>query len=145
MNMPYNALDVAKYIIEQCDIKGKAISNLKLQKIMYFVQAKFLIETGDPCFNGRIEAWDFGPVVPEVYRKYKIYGSSSIPYIDDGDKVEFENNDKVLIDSVIDECVRYSASALVSITHQHTPWKEAYRTHSRLISNDSIREYFLRS
>lgn len=39
-----------------------------------------------PCFKQVIEAWDFGPVVPEAYHKFKQHGSGDIPtmpsYID---------------------------------------------------------------
>ena len=75
----YNVLDVARYIIWYCKKKGYSISNLKLQKILYFVQAEFLVSVGSPCFAEEIEAWDFGPVVPEVYHEFKIFGSADIP------------------------------------------------------------------
>ena len=67
----YSAVDVARYIIWYCKRQGYSISNLKLQKILYFVQAEFLVNTGKPCFSEEIEAWDFGPVVPEVYHEFK--------------------------------------------------------------------------
>ena len=77
----YSALSVAHYIISYCDAHGNGISNLKLQKILYFVQAEFLVSTpgNRPCFKEQIEAWDFGPVVPIVYHLYKLFGSSVIP------------------------------------------------------------------
>ena len=65
--MNYNVLDISRYIINYSNVKDYGISNLKLQKILYFVQAYFLIETGSPCFKEKIEAWDFGPVVPKAY------------------------------------------------------------------------------
>ena len=77
--MIYDALTIAEYIIYFANLKKSPISNLKLQKILYFNQAEFLVMKGVPCFNDEIEAWDFGPVVPKVYRKYKIYGSGDIP------------------------------------------------------------------
>ena len=65
----YNALSVAHYIIDFYNRNNRGISNLKLQKVLYFVQAEFLVGTFDhrPCFSDPIEAWDFGPVVPSVY------------------------------------------------------------------------------
>lgn len=76
----YSAYDVAHYIIQKFNEMNKAISNLKLQKVLYFIQAEFLVDINKPCFFEEIEAWDFGPVVPTVYRKYKIYGSANIPF-----------------------------------------------------------------
>lgn len=74
----YSVVDISRYIIHYCKQQGYYISNLKLQKILYFVQAEFLVELHAPCFSEEIEAWDFGPVVPEVYHEYKHFGSSNI-------------------------------------------------------------------
>lgn len=134
---------IADYLIKRSNQLGKAMSNLKLQKILYFIQAEFLVTKGEACFSENIEAWDFGPVVPNVYHKYKIYGSSNIPYIDDNCVQIITDEDKKLIDGIFDECSKYSASTLVEITHQQSPWKEAYRPYcSMVISNKSIKEYF---
>lgn len=62
----YRAEDVAAYIINKQVDDGYPISNLKLQKILYFVQAEFLVSKDEPCFDDVIEAWDFGPVVESV-------------------------------------------------------------------------------
>jgi uncharacterized phage-associated protein len=138
-----SALDIARYVIWYCGRHGFAISNLKLQKMLYFIQAEFLVETGSPCFFEDIEAWDFGPVVPEVYREYKIFGSSDIPTFIVNRRVSLRSNEMDLINGMVDECSQYTASQLVEITHSQEPWRVAYnRGRNRVISNDSIREYF---
>lgn len=111
----YNALTVAKYIIKRCNDTNRIISNLKLQKLLYFVQAEFLVTTTHACFPEEIEAWDFGPVVPEVYHRYKAYGSASIPYMSNSKIKEISEDDKKLIDGIVDECSQYSAAALVEM------------------------------
>lgn len=138
----YSAVDVARYIIWYCKRQGYSISNLKLQKILYFVQAEFLVNTGKPCFSEEIEAWDFGPVVPIAYRKYKHFGSSDIPdAVSDNNVIADE--DKELIKTVIDKFADYSATDLVSLTHNQFPWIDAYIPHmNREITPDAIREYF---
>lgn len=145
----YRALSVARYIIEHCNEQGRGISNLKLQKILYFVQAEFLVSTPDntACFKDRIEAWDFGPVVPNVYHQYKLFGSSSIPeratISRDPYKEKILSRDQILIDSMVDDASSYTASQLVQITHNQSPWKDAYRRgFNNEISNDSIYVYF---
>lgn len=75
----YDALTVAEYVIKYSTLSGMPVSNLRLQKVLYFIQAEFMVSTNSECFNDRIEAWDLGPVVPTVYRKYKVFGASSIP------------------------------------------------------------------
>lgn len=144
MSKAYKALDVARYIIKRCNSRNQAISNLKLQKILYFVQAEFLVTKGIPCFDEAIEAWDFGPVVPEVYREYKIFGSTNIPVIgksSPSNKIKPE--DQSLINGIVDECAQYSASTLVEITHHQSPWLDAYVPGlNQCISKKSIQKYF---
>ena len=131
----YDVLDVCRYVINYSNDKEYGISNLKLQKILYFIQACFLTNTDSqtPCFHEKIEAWDFGPVVPEAYREYKQYGSSNIPTIvsfinfDEEDlwntrRVSYDGDiisqaDRILIDAVIDKFADYSATDLVTLTH----------------------------
>lgn len=157
----YNVLDICRYVINYSNQKGYGISNLKLQKILYFIQAYFLSYTDshDPCFSETIEAWDFGPVVPEAYHEYKQYGSGDIPMITsylefdsdniwDVTRIPYDDNiispaDKIIINSVIDKFADYSATDLVSLTHNQAPWKNAYIPRmNNLISNEAIREYF---
>lgn len=140
--MYYSALNVAEYIIQRCNDQGKLISNLKLQKILYFVQAEFLVAIGDVCFKDEIVAWDFGPVVPCVYHRYKVYGSASIPCLYDYDQYRISNADLQIMNGIIDECARLSASQLVDITHSQTPWQDAYRSFNKIITPESIRRYF---
>lgn len=75
--MAYKAMDIAKYIIDKCTTDRHPISNLQLQKILYYVQKAFL-ENGMLAFIDEIEAWQFGPVVPEVYYQYCGFGSLNI-------------------------------------------------------------------
>lgn len=139
-----SAIDVAKYIIWYCSEKGFAISNLKLQKILYFVQAEFLVFTDRPCFYEDIEAWDFGPVVPVVYRKYKVYGGSNIPTLFLGSIVRFEDNEEELINGIVDACSDYTASELVEITHRQSPWRDNYEPRkNNVIPSNEIRDYFV--
>lgn len=145
----YRALDVANYIIEYCHKENIKMSNLKLQKVLYFIQALFLVSTSGtkPCFEDDIEAWDFGPVIPAVYQNYKIHGSSNIP-IDPKDPRKgyygkIKLSDAKLIESMIQRTKSYSAARLVEITHNQAPWKNAYRPRmNRVISNESIYNYF---
>lgn len=156
--MSYNVLDVSRYIINYCNENYYLISNLKLQKILYFVQAFFLEAKNEECFREEIEAWDFGPVVPEAYREYRKYGGNNIPpieeYIDKSRGIwhavtkEFDVNiisesDRELINQMVNQCSSYSASELVEITHGQRPWINAYiKGFNNVISKEDISEYF---
>ena len=139
----YPADLVAKYIIFRCNKFNKTISNLKLQKILYFVQAEFLVAKNELCYPEQIEAWDFGPVIPAVYHRYKVYGSASIPFIGSELSFPFSGEDKSLMNGIIDECAKYSASSLVELTHRQAPWRDAYRPYcNAVITPVSIKRYF---
>lgn len=159
--MSYNVLDVCRYVINYSNEHDYGISNLKLQKVLYFIQAYFLTNKKDqiPCFDEKIEAWDFGPVVPEAYHEYKQYGSGDIPTVEsyilfdkddiwNFERVGFDDNiildeDKELIDKVIDKFSKYSATDLVSLTHKQSPWMDAYVPYqNNEITTEAIREYF---
>lgn len=156
--MSYNVLDVSRYIINYSNAKDYGISNLKLQKILYFVQAYFLIQTGFPCFKEKIEAWDFGPVIPVAYRAFKGFASTDIPTINsyiaydkhkiwETERIEFnegciDNKDKVLIDKVVDKFSEYSATDLVKLTQHQKPWIDAINSERAEITKESILEYF---
>lgn len=142
-----NAIAVSRYVIQYCKAHNYSISNLKLQKILYFIQAEFLVSLGRPCFPEEIHAWDFGPVVPEVYREYKMFGASEIPRFLVTPQLNFTKKEKKLIDDMIDASAKYSANTLVEITHSQDPWKNAYykKGQNSVISNKSIKKFFMES
>lgn len=140
------ALDVARYTIFRSNLTGHSITNLKLQKLLYFVQAFFLSRLDEACFHERIEAWALGPVVPVVYHQFKFAGSQNIPASILTDTTFFENlgaENRAHIDTVIDLFADRTAQELVRITHNQTPWIDAYEPYANnLISIDAIRAYF---
>lgn len=152
--MTYDVLDISKYIIVRGYELGDFISNLKLQKLLYFVQAEFMVEKGCPCFYSKIEAWAFGPVVPDVYDKYKMFGSGSVPIvIEPKDDLDYKiikdlilEEDKQIIDKVINLFLPYSAASLTDLTLNQKPWIDAYVcNHLKIgeITNEALKDYFL--
>lgn len=140
----YTALDVAKYVIWYCAKQGYSVSNLKLQKMLYFIQADFLVNRSSRCFADKIEAWGLGPVVSSVYEEYKKYGSAEIPSTScETAPVKIRRTDQSRIKKIVDECSRYTASALVEITHKQEPWRRVYKKYeNNEITVESIRAYF---
>ena len=108
------------------------------------MQAQFLITTGKPAFPEEIEAWDFGPVVPEAYQYFKMWGSSELPAIlARNAKAKIYIRDQEIMDEILEECAQYSASFLVDITHNQDPWYDAYEKYcNNVITKESIKEYF---
>ena len=75
----YTAMEIAVHVINYVKGQNGHISNLKLQKILYYIQAAFLCERGEVCFDEKILCWRHGPVVQSVYNKFSIYGGEEIP------------------------------------------------------------------
>ena len=143
----YTSYNVAKYLIYLAskefvgdNEEREGITNLKLQKILYFVQAYYLAKLNKPLFSDNLEAWEYGPVVPSVYRKYK--SKKSNPIICEEDKSSLSAEDKRVVKKVWNSFGGYSASRLVDIVHAHTPWKEANESVNKVISQKSIKEYY---
>lgn len=76
------AMDLADYIILKADELKEPVSNLMLQKVMYFLNVMYLISNNDKemplVSDSNFERWDYGPVIKDVYNEYSSYGSSKI-------------------------------------------------------------------
>lgn len=134
----YKAIQVAECIINYANEINSPMSNLKLQKILYYVQATSLVKTGKKCFEDPITAWGFGPVVIDVYHKFKIYGRDPIPtqppskeMVFDAATVKIKYVARKSIDQKMLEIIKGVVSAyknidnpfkLVQKTHQEQPW-----------------------
>lgn len=135
-------MEAARHVVQGCHRLGKPCSNLKMQKVLYFMQAEFLVAAGRPCFSGRIVAYDWGPVVPGVYMAYRAYGAADMPLPETAGCL-FSGKDRELADGVIAECAGWSAAALEELTQRQPPWREAYgRGWGSVISPHSIRDFF---
>jgi uncharacterized phage-associated protein len=140
----HSCFDVAKYFLAQSsEDAGDLISNLKLQKLVYYAQGFSLALNRRPLFNEQIEAWLHGPVVPDLYHVYKAFGSGHIPHPEEFDLDTFTAEERELLDEVYEFYGQYSAWRLRQLTHDETPWRESYREGSnQVISQDSMTRFF---
>ena len=139
----YTALEVAKYTINKCIELGRPISNLQLQKILYYIQGEYMKKNhGEVLFNECIEAWQYGPVVPDVYYEYNIYSASRI--IDKQEEIEIAEYNKAIIDEVIVNKSLLRASRLVHDTHKESPWIIAYKRYNgSTITIQEMKDFFM--
>ena len=141
----YTALNIAKYIINKCIEIGRPISNLQLQKILYYVQGAYIENTnGDLLFGDDIEAWQYGPVIPSVYYEFNIYSSSNIS--NKQEDIDVEERIKEIIDPIIKDKSSLDAWTLVNNTHNEEPWKTTYQFNKRnIINQECLKNYFMRT
>ena len=139
-----SCFDVADYFLSLADDEeGDNISNLKLQKLVYYAQGLHLACYDRPLFDERIEAWTHGPVVPELYFKYRDLGSAPMPIPSDIDFDKYNDETREFLNEVYSIFGQYSAWKLRETTHEEPSWKEAYQLGvNTVISHESLRDYF---
>ena len=133
--------DVAQYFLAQMDEDaGDLISNLKLQKLVYYAQGFALALHGCPLFPERIEAWMHGPVVPELYQEYKPYGPDAIRHTGELDFSIYDERTRGLLDEVYAIYGQFSAWKLRDMTHSEPPWRDT--PPGQEIRHDDLGSYF---
>lgn len=135
----YEVKKVANFIIDEFDPEKYGITNLKLNKIVYFCNGWYLARTKKKLIRNKFEAWKYGPVIRTLYSELKIYGETNIKnkisfldYVDGAKKyVGYEDicdKDRVLIKSVVAYYVSMRAPKLVELSHASGgAWDVAFR------------------
>lgn len=140
------AMDVAKYLIHLRDIdeaEGQyySLSNLKLQKLLYYCQGGHYRWDDEKLIEDRaFEAWPYGPVIPEVYKNFKKYGQSDV-YLKDTE-THLSNVQRETIQAVWEQLKERDAFSLVESSHSEAPWENSKESNCLFISEKDIKEYF---
>lgn len=152
----YTAHDIALWFLNWADTEDEPdnndarqpVSNLKLQKLLYYAQGIHLAMYKTPLFSDEIEAWAHGPVVPSVYRSYKYPDSDTVhdPIVCDTDYDwnSVDKPDAEFLAGIWNEYGQYSAWKLRNMTHAEAPWKTVYDPSKQHIeiTKDSMQTYF---
>lgn len=147
----YSVHTIADYLRSKVDVEiGESLSNLQLQKLVYYAQGWYLARYGKALFRERIEAWKQGPVVPELYRRLSDHGASGLPPVDGGSQAvsELGGPERAVLDAVWEAYGQARAWDLVTRTHAEAPWREARgdtpagARSSAEITQDAMRTYF---
>ena len=139
----YDVLAVSQFIINYSQKKEHYVSNYKLQCLLYFVQAYFLMELNQKCFEEKIEAWDCGPIIPEVHQVFKEYGLCDILDSSPSPIVFYKGKHQRMIQTVVDKFANYYGSELTKIIFNQTPWNNCYASNEKNeITIEELKEYF---
>lgn len=140
--MAYPVLAVANKILAYgaSAASGELVSNLKLQKLLYYVQGFHLAAFGEPLFEEEIEAWMYGPVVPSVYDHYQEYGNKGIE--PENEVLELSPEEEALFAEVLRVYGDYSAIGLMNLTHNESPWKSTPEGRGHIIDKEKLRSFF---
>lgn len=135
------ASDIARYFLWKYGGDEDPISNLKLQKLLYYAQGYYTAFFDDSLFGDTIEAWDHGPVVRNVWQTYAQHGSGTIPKPETFDVGQIPEQQLGLLDRVYEAYGQYTAWKLRDMTHEEQPWLIA-RAEGTAISPSLLREFF---
>lgn len=125
MSTKYTAVDIAVFTVNLCIEEQSPISNLQLQKILYFIQREYMAKKNGVClFEDDFQAWQYGPVIPEIYRRFSIWGGERITAKINASFREPSSDDRTIIEPVIRRYRERHPWDLVNETHaQGTPWR----------------------
>ena len=125
--MMIDPLDAAKYFIVRAyeENKDAEMTNMKLQKLLYYAQSLHLALHDAPLFKDEIQAWRYGPVCPPAYHFYSQYESAQLPIPSGNGFSGLSSDVKELLEEVWSYFGLHNAQALSNMTHLETPWKEA--------------------
>lgn len=126
--MTHTALQVANKIIARGNELGKQYTPMQLIKLTYIAHGWMLGLFNQSLFDDAVEAWKFGPVIPELYHSIKSYRNNEITApIPDVKDTEFTENERKVIDYVLKTYENFDGVDLSRITHaKGTPWDDTY-------------------
>lgn len=134
------AKEIAQYFLYKATQDEEPITNLKLQKLLYYAQGFHLALLERPLFSETIEKWTHGPVVPVIYREYKANGANPLPLVTAFDLKQFEDDSLEVLEEVYYVFGQFSGFALRNMTHRESPWIDTQD--AGVISWDAMQTYF---
>jgi uncharacterized phage-associated protein len=126
----YDVLTVADAILKIAKARGQRLTPMQLVKLTYIAHGWSLGLRGRDLFRNRIEAWQYGPVIPDLYHATKAFGRAPIPLESVGDvsQVGVTPEDMQLLEGVYSKYGHLDGIALSYLTHKAgTPWTQVYR------------------
>lgn len=142
--MTISVFDAAKRL---CEKSGWSLTNLELQKLIYLAHMFHLGQHGEPLIKEHFEAWDYGPVQPDLYHHIKVYGSSKVKSMFHlGNGIEDGGTEATILDKVCTQLSSKPARWLVAVTHwQDGAWAKHYSSKSfgKIIHNEDVLQEYI--
>lgn len=142
-----DVLNVADAMLKIAKSHGKSLTPMQLMKLVYIAHGFSLAMRQRELFHNKIEAWQYGPVIPDLYHATKQHGRKLIPQSSVGpvDSISVSNDERRLLEEVYEKYGHLDGIQLSYLTHQSgTPWYEVYVPNvSRIpIENDCIQKHY---
>lgn len=143
--MAHNSKEVAKYFLDRASEKGLKLTPMQLLKLVYIAHGWMLGLYSKPLIHEDVEAWEYGPVIPELYHAIKYFRHMPVQEIPGVDTVSLEADESDLVDQVLELYGEKNGIYLSTITHQEdTPWYKTWNRDGKngVISNDIIESHY---
>ena len=118
-----SAVKVASCILNEME----SLTTMKLQKLVYYSQALYLVEFGTPLFQDEIQAWANGPVVRSLFDRHKGMFLVRSGYFGADTMADLPDSERTVVATVIEKLGDLTGAQLSELTHGEQPWLEARR------------------
>ena len=136
-----NVLKASEYLLDLANTEGGFdITNMKLQKLLYYLQGTSLALHNKRIFEESIIKWQYGPVVPEAYHYYKSSGSQLLTPPTNVNWASLNEEEIRLFNEVFNFFGQFSAIKLMEMTHNESPWINTEMSNE--IGDEILKEYF---
>lgn len=138
--------DVADFLLCESRERGEILTNLKLQKLLYYAQAWYLALQNKPLFSEDFQAWVHGSVLPSQYQRFK--RCEWRPILEEIAPPQLSDDISSHLIEVVNVFGIETASALELMNHKERPWLEARKEigadqpSSNVISKESMRSFY---
>jgi uncharacterized phage-associated protein len=143
-----SAINVAQRFLNLAKADGKQLTNLHLQKLVFFAHGVHLAGFNDvPLIDEPVKAWNFGPVIPHLYEKLRVYGKGTVTdeLVPANDLALSDTEDRA-IQATWRAYGKHSSSQLVNISHlPGTPWHQVWEENKFGIIPDKVIGDYYRS
>lgn len=133
----YTAVDIAFVLLKSAKGRGLSFSNLQLQKLAYICHGISLSRLERPLFIEDVYAWQYGPVVPSIYFRFRDFGAD--PVTETVEEVELDADSLHIVQSVVEKFGQLSPWQLVKLTHREgSPWQRVWSEKERSVIPDEV-------
>lgn len=141
-----SAIAVAQAFLDLAAHENRNLTNMQLQKLVFFAHGVHLAAYGSPLIEEPVRAWDFGPVIPDLYEKLRKYGKGFVqsPLAPEARTLDPDGSEFQAIRSVWEAYKSFDAWALSKISHlPGSPWSKVWEKNRYAdIPNQLIRDYY---
>ena len=139
----HSAIAVADHIIQKAGERQNTLTPMQVIKLVYMCHGWMLGIYHRPLIKEYVEAWQYGPVIPELYQKVKRYRSGPVTDTLSSQQENFKEEEIDIMDQVVNVYGEYSGIALSQLTHaEGTPWHKTWTAGGCTISNDLIEDHY---